>query len=53
MEKDNSYGWGMPFGDLMIRQLAPATPIMAGMAEIMGMGIIGAAAVGMLQEVRE
>jgi len=54
LEKDNSYGYGIPFGDLVIRAIAPgATDMMTGMAQIMGAGIMGAAAVGMLQEVKE
>jgi len=42
--KDNDYGYGMPYGDLLLRQLQPAY---AAMLPDMT-GIIGVAMLGML-----
>ena len=54
LEKDNSYGYGLPFGDLIVRAIAPETANMAnmtaGMSQIVGAGIMGAATIKMLQE---
>jgi serine protease AprX len=53
IEKDNAYGFGMPFGDLMMRQFVPQAQAMTGMAQIMGIGLMGMLMAGAVRELAE
>ena len=52
LEKDNTYGFGMPFGDLMARQFVPSgADVMADMMQVMGMAFAGTMMIGLVEGV--
>lgn len=52
LEKDNTYGFGMPFGDLMARQFVPSgADAMADMMQVMGMAFAGTMMIGLVEGV--
>lgn len=46
--KDNDYGWGMPFGDLAVRAIQPTFPIEQIVSPILSIGMMGALMKGLV-----
>jgi serine protease AprX len=52
--KDNAFGWGMPFSDLLRSGLAPAAPpfdLHRALSSILGLGLLGMVGAGMIRAV--
>ncbi len=56
MGKDNAYGFGMPFGDLILKMFNPPSPtsqMIPSLSPILGLGLAGMVMGGMVKSLKE